>query len=152
MGHLTVSGTASDNVAVQKVEVRLDTNTWNLATGTNSWSYSLNTSNFINGSHVLSARATDTASNLSPTNSVTVRFLNAPGSYLQRIAGGNPSDVTDCAANVWVRDQAYSVGSFGYSGGTTGYLGNTITAACSLPRTIYLSRSRPPPRDYSLFW
>ena len=81
---------------------------WALASGTNAWSYVLNTSNFLNGSHLLSARATDTSGNVSATNSVSVRFLNVPGDYLQRLSGGNPANVTDCAGNVWLRDQAYS--------------------------------------------
>ncbi|MFA4836167.1 MAG: GH25 family lysozyme, partial [Dehalococcoidia bacterium] len=34
---ITVSGTASDNVAVQKVEVKVGSGDWQLSTGTNSW-------------------------------------------------------------------------------------------------------------------
>ena len=136
-GNLTIAGTAGDNIAVQKVEVRLDTNAWLVASGTNAWSYLLNTSNFLNGTHLLSARATDTSSNLSALGSINVRFLNVPGGYLQRISGGNPSNVTDCAGNVWVRDQAYTPGSFGYSGGTTGYIANTITGICASAQTLY---------------
>ncbi|PYJ01414.1 MAG: hypothetical protein DME25_18175, partial [Verrucomicrobia bacterium] len=104
-GSLLISGTATDNVAVQKVEFRLDSGTWVLVSGTNSWTYTLNTSNFLNGSHLLSARATDAANNLSPTNSISVRFLNVPGAYLQRLSAGNPSNVTDCAGLTWLRDQ-----------------------------------------------
>ncbi len=136
-GNLTISGTASDNVAVQKVEVRLDTNAWALASGINAWSYLLNTSNFLNGSHLLSARATDASSNVSATNSVSVRFLNVPGDYQQRLSGGNPDNVTDCAGNVWLRDQPYTLGSFGYSGGATGALNNTISGICTAAQTLY---------------
>ncbi len=136
-GNVLLSGTAADNIAVQKVEVRLDAGAWALASGTNSWSYVLSTSNLLNGSHLLYARATDTFSNLSATNSVGVRFLNVPGDYVQRISGGNPSNVTDCAGSIWLRDQAYSPGSSGYSGGTTGYIGNTITGICTSAQTLY---------------
>lgn len=136
-GDLTISGTANDNVAVQKIEVRLDTNAWAVATGTGAWSYLLNTSNFLNGSHLLSARATDTSSNVSATNSVSVRFLNVPGDYLQRISGGNPDNVTDCAGSVWLRDQPYTLASFGYSGGATGALNNTISGICTAAQTLY---------------
>src|SRR5439155_15055020 len=89
-GNLIISGTATDNVAVAKVEVRLDTGAWVTAAGTSSWSYTLNSSNFLNGPHTLAARATDTSGNLSNTNSAGVRFFNVPGSYLQRVSGGNP--------------------------------------------------------------
>jgi len=136
-GSVLVSGTAADNFAVQRVEVRLDAGVWELASGTNSWSYALNTSNLLNGSHLLSARATDTSLNLSATNSVSIRFLNVPGDYVQRISGGNPSNVSDCAGDVWLRDQAYSPGSFGYSGGAAGYIANTITGICASAQTLY---------------
>jgi hypothetical protein len=134
---LAISGVATDNVAVQKVEVEVDAGAWALASGTNAWTYSLNTSNFINGTHLLSARATDTSGNVSATNSITVHFINVPGAYLQRISAGNPSAVTDCASQVWVQDQAYSLGSFGYTGGTTGYIANTITGICAAAQSLY---------------
>jgi hypothetical protein len=86
---------------------------------------------------VVAARATDTSGNLSPTNTVSVRLFNVPGGYVQRISGGNPANVTDCNSNMWLRDTAYSVGAFGYSGGTTGVLANTITGICASAQSIY---------------
>jgi hypothetical protein len=135
--NLAISGTASDNVAVQKVEVRLDGGPWLAVSGTNTWSYSMNTSNFLNGPHQVSARATDIAGNISSTNTVSVRFFNIPGAYLQRLSAGNPNNVIDCGGNTWLRDTAYSFGGFGYSGGTTGYLGNTITGICASAQSLY---------------
>jgi glycosidase len=136
-GNLTVSGAATDNIAVQKVEVRIDTNAWVLASGTSTWTCLLNTSNLLNGSHYLSARATDTSSNVSTTNAVTVRWLNVPGDYLQRLSGGNPATVTDCAGKAWLRDQPYTLGSCGYSDGTTGYLNTTISGICTAAQSLY---------------
>jgi len=131
-GTQIVSGTASDNVAVAKVEVSLDNGAWTTASGTTSWSYSLNTINALNGSHTISARATDTSSNISSVVSVTVRFFNVPGSYLQRISPGDPANATDCVNNVWVKDQAYSLGSFGFSGASaTGFVNNAIAGICT---------------------
>ena len=46
-------------LSVQKVEVRLDNGAWCRQTGPTTWNYSLNTSNFLNGSHTISARATE---------------------------------------------------------------------------------------------
>ncbi|MEY2429441.1 MAG: hypothetical protein QOJ40_2326, partial [Verrucomicrobiota bacterium] len=135
--NLTISGTASDNIAVQKVEIRLDNGPWVTASGTSTWNYSLNSSNFLNGPHMVSARATDSSNTLSSTNGVPVWFFNIPGSYLQRISGGNPASATDCNNNIWVRDQAYSLGGFGYSGGTTGYIANTITGICPFAQPLY---------------
>src|ERR1035437_7926325 len=136
-GNLVISGTATDNIAVQTVEVRLDNGPWTTAAGTTTWSYSLNTSNLLNGPHVVAARATDTSGNLSTTNTVSVRFFNVPGGYVQRVSGGNPANVTDCSGNLWLRDTAYSVGAFGYSGGTTGVLANTITGICASAQSLY---------------
>jgi hypothetical protein len=136
-GDLLISGPATDNIAVQTVEIRLDNGPWVIATGTNAWNYNLNSSNFLNGPHVVAARATDTSGNLSTTNTVSVRFFNVPGGYVQRVSGGNPANVTDCNSNLWLRDMAYSVGAFGYSGGTTGVLANTITGICASAQSLY---------------
>ena len=130
--NLSVTGTASDNVAVAKVEVSIDNGGWSIATGTTNWSFSLNTTTILNGLHTISARATDGSSNVSSIPSVTVRVVNVPGAYLARISAGDPSNVTDCAANVWIADQAYTPGSFGYSGnGTGGFVGNAISGVCA---------------------
>lgn len=137
VGNYLISGTAGDNVAVQKVELQLDGGAWLTVTGTNSWSFSLNTSNILNGSHVISARATDTSGNMSPIVSANVRFINVPGNYLQRISSGNSNDVTDCNASLWLKDRAYTLASFGYAGGTGGYVANTITGVCAQAQSLY---------------
>jgi len=136
-GNLLISGAAADNVAVQKVEVELDSGLWVTAAGTMSWSFNFNSSNFLNGPHVINVRATDTSGNISATNPVNVWFFNTPGSYLQRVSGGNPANVTDCSGNVWLKDTAYTLGAFGYSGGTTGYLNNSISGVCSSAQSLY---------------
>lgn len=135
--NLTILGTATDNLAVQKVELRLDNGPWITATGTTAWSYNLNSSNFLNGPHQISVRATDSANNFSSTNLVNMRFLNVPGSYLQRISGGNPGDVMDCNSNLWLHDIAYSFGAFGFTNGASGYLANTITGICASAQSLY---------------
>jgi alpha-amylase len=134
---LTISGTAADNIAVQKVEVALDNATWLIASGTTGWSVTLNTSNFLNGPHIISARATDSSGNLSLTGSVPVRFFNVPGAYVQRMSGGNPSNVVDCVSQTWLRDVPYTFGAFGYSGGNTGYVANSISGICASAQSLY---------------
>jgi len=136
-GTASVIGTAADNVAVAKVEVNIDGGAWSIASGTTNWSFSLNTQNQLNGTHTISARATDTSSNPSSITSVTIHVFNVSGAYLARISAGNPSNVTDCAANVWVKDQAYTLGSFGYSGGTAGYINNAISNVCTNVYSLY---------------
>ena len=136
-GNLAISGTAVDNIAVAKVEVQLDAGAWHMAAGTSSWNFSLNSSNFLNGPHTISARATDTSGNVSQTNTASVNFFNVPGSYLQRVSGGNPSNVTNCDGNLWLADLPYTYGAFGYSGGSNGYLANTITGVCAGAQSLY---------------
>lgn len=72
-GTVTVSGTASDNVAVSAVAVQVDGGTWQSVSGTTSWSWSWNTSSLGNGTHTVVARATDSSGNTSTASeSVTV--------------------------------------------------------------------------------
>jgi glycosidase len=136
-GNLLISGTAADNTAVQKVEIELDSGPWTTAAGTNSWSFNLNSLNFLNGPHVISARATDTSGNISGTNTVGLRFVNVPGTYLQRVSGGNPASVTDCSGYAWLADTAYSFGASGYVGGGNGYVANTVTGICAQAQSLY---------------
>src|SRR6266404_7133859 len=100
-GSTLVSGTASDNVAVAKVEVNVDSGTWSTAAGTTSWSFSLNTQNLLNGQHTIFARATDTSGNLSSVPSATFRVFNVPGTYLARISAGDPANATNYDSTVW---------------------------------------------------
>jgi hypothetical protein len=119
-------------VAVASVQINIDNGSWVTVTGTTSWSYSLNTQTMLNGLHTIYARATDSSGNVSSIPSVAVDVFNVPGSYLQRISAGDPVNATDCVANVWLKDQAYSLGSFGYSGSSaTGFVANAITGVCS---------------------
>jgi hypothetical protein len=74
-GSITVSGTASDNVSVAKVELSLDGGAFATATGTSAWSSSLDTRNYQNGTHAVVARATDKSGN-SATTSTTVSVSN----------------------------------------------------------------------------
>jgi glycosidase len=137
-GSTLVSGTASDNVAVAKVEVNVDSGTWSIASGTTSWSFSLNTQNLLNGQHTIFARATDPSGNLSSVPSVTVRVFNVPGSYLARISAGDPVNATNCDSIVWIKDQAYALGSFGFSGTTaTGFVNNAIVGICTNAWRLY---------------
>jgi glycosidase len=136
-GIFSLAGTAADNLAVAKVEWQLDNGAWQTATGTNAWNASLNSSNFLNGPHLLAARATDSVGNFSATNSVNVTFFNLPGDYVQRISGGNPSNVTNCDTQLWLTDRAYSFGGSGYVGGAAGYVANTVSGICTAAQPLY---------------
>jgi hypothetical protein len=64
-GVATVTGTALDNISVAKVEVRVDAGAYASATGTTSWTYSLNAAPLADGTHTLTVRTTDTSGNVS---------------------------------------------------------------------------------------
>jgi regulation of enolase protein 1 (concanavalin A-like superfamily) len=76
-GSVTIRGTSSDNAGVAKVEVRVDAGAYALATGTTSWTTTLNSSSVSDGAHTLTARATDTGG-LTTTTSISVTVSNAP--------------------------------------------------------------------------
>ena len=78
-GAVAVRGTASDDGALSKVEIRIDGAAYQTATGTTSWSATLNSSAVSDGVHTLTARATDMAG-LAATTSIQVNVLNAPSS------------------------------------------------------------------------
>jgi hypothetical protein len=75
-GTIVVSGTASDNVQVASVAVSVDGGAYATAQGTASWSYSLDTRGYADGSHTVTARAKDAAGNVR-TASVSVASSNA---------------------------------------------------------------------------
>ena len=64
-GSVTVSGTASDNVGVTRVDVQIDNGAFTLAAGTASWSYSFDSATLAEGGHDIRARAMDAAGNVS---------------------------------------------------------------------------------------
>ncbi|MGH7602865.1 MAG: Ig-like domain-containing protein, partial [Gemmatimonadaceae bacterium] len=74
-GTLSVSGTASDSVTLTSVQVAVDAGNFSNASGTNNWSFSLNTGSLPNGSHTLTAKATD-AANISATSSPLTITVN----------------------------------------------------------------------------
>jgi len=86
-GDVTVTGTATDNVAVARVEVSLDGGSWELAEGTDSWSHTIYQLAFSDGSHTITARATDTAGNQA-TATVDVTTDNQPSITILSPAGG----------------------------------------------------------------
>ncbi len=58
-GIVTVIGTATADDTIQKVEVKIDSGSWILANGTESWSYKWDTTSVINGDHTIHARSHD---------------------------------------------------------------------------------------------
>ena len=75
LGITSIQGTASDNVALSKVEVQIDNGPIELATGVDSWSFSLDTRSLSNGTHRLTIQVTDTSLNITRT-SIDIIVIN----------------------------------------------------------------------------
>ena len=74
---VVIMGNASDadGDRIQKVEINLGDGNWITANGTESWSYSWNTSGLLNRNYVIQARSYD-GSEYSRIDSITVRVNN----------------------------------------------------------------------------
>ena len=100
----TVSGTASDSGSgLQKVEVKIDSGSYSTATGTSSWSFDV--TNYPEGTHTITAKATDKAGNFA-TTSIDVTYTppdtTAPTLKL-------PADITEEATSASGAVVSYTV-------------------------------------------
>jgi len=60
IGNINITGTASDtDGTIQSVFVKIDSDSWQLATGTTSWSYAYNTTGLSDGAHTIYAKSFD---------------------------------------------------------------------------------------------
>jgi len=75
-GTISVSGTASDSVSISSVQVAVDGGSFSSASGTNNWTFSLNTASLSNGAHSLSAKTTDTAGISATSSPVSINVNN----------------------------------------------------------------------------
>jgi hypothetical protein len=146
---ITVSGTASDNVGVSKVEVKMGSGSWQVASGTTSWSKPVTLSP---GSNIISARATDTAGNTMETStSVTYNPPLSPQTLpsapqdLQAVARGNcvelswhsPSDTGSSAIAEYRIFKGTSSGSGSYLGFVGAPLTSYTDTAVTTSQTFY---------------
>jgi Bacterial Ig domain len=100
-GTIAVSGTASDDVGVARVDVQVDGGTWRTASGTTSWSASVDTTALANGTHTIAARATDTAGQQTAT-SVSVCVSNSASTGSLAVSISSPSSGASVSGMVTV--------------------------------------------------
>jgi hypothetical protein len=94
-GTVNVTGTASDTVSLTSVQVSVDNGTFSNASGTNNWSFSLNTGSLSNGPHTLTAKATDAAGSTATSSSLAITVNNgslATDCTLYGSSSGNDSN------------------------------------------------------------
>jgi hypothetical protein len=75
-GTISITGTASDTAGLSVVQVSIDNGSYSNASGTNNWSFSLDTNSLSNGLHTISATATDIAGVTSTSSPITVTVTN----------------------------------------------------------------------------
>jgi hypothetical protein len=75
-GTISIVGTASDTVSLSLVQVSIDNGTYSNASGTNNWSFSVDTNLLPNGIHTISAKVSDVAGGTSTSSPVTVTVAN----------------------------------------------------------------------------
>ena len=140
---ITLTGTASDNVAIEKVEVSADGSTWILATGTTSWSATLT---LREGQNTIFVRTTDTSGNVSITTfTVTVELasLTLQGTSslaIDRVAGG-AAVTAAIVVGVYVSSSVGS-GSSGVSAASGGMTHKGIPLPWKRLRRFLLRRKR----------
>jgi Bacterial Ig domain len=109
-GTTSVTGSASDNAALARVEVSVDGGAYQLAQGTSNWSYSLDTTAYGDGSHNISARATDSVGNVGSTaETINVQNAPSPGTAQHMVT---PEGATiDVSSDVpgWTAQQIYDL-------------------------------------------
>ncbi|HOJ63540.1 MAG TPA: Ig-like domain-containing protein [Spirochaetota bacterium] len=95
-GLYTLMGTAADDDAVQKVQIKIDNGSWIDAVGTTQWAYNLLCSDYSNGPHTLYYRSVDIngkTSEYTPGGSVkSINFEIDPDVPIVQITSHNNND------------------------------------------------------------
>ena len=84
-GSTTILGTTSvTNGTLQSVQIRIDSDSWITANGTESWSYNWNTTNLKEGNHVISIRGYD------GVGYSHIEMINVTVQNIQELDNGTP--------------------------------------------------------------
>ena len=108
-----MTGTASDNVGVASVEVRVNSGAWQNATGTTSWSKSVT---LASGGNTIEARSKDTAGNYSTTTSISATY-NPPDTTAPTV----PAGLTATAVSTSQINLSWSASTDSGGSGLAGY-------------------------------
>jgi hypothetical protein len=116
-GSLTVAGTAAaqGSASISQVQVSVDGGAPQTATGTMSWSAIIDTTQLANGTHTITATATD-SNNMTASNSITVNVGNGGTTACPAVPGGS----TEYSGNVSVEnDQTGWTGTYNSNSAVT---------------------------------
>jgi hypothetical protein len=107
-GIVTAAGTAADAGGLATVDVSLDGGPFRAATGTASWTVSMDTTSLKPGTHTLTARASDVAGNRSTVSAtVTIATSTAGGSRLVTPEGATIEVAADVQG--WTAQEVYEI-------------------------------------------
>jgi hypothetical protein len=76
-GTVAVSGLASDGLGISSVQVAVDGGSYSNASGTNNWSFTLNSASLANGAHSLIAKVNNTAGKSATSSLVDITVNNS---------------------------------------------------------------------------
>jgi hypothetical protein len=94
---ITVKGTASDNVEVGKVEVKVGSGSWQTASGTTSWNTSVT---LAPRSNMIHARAADTSENTKNTSVMVICDITPPDIYHEPITSATEGEAIPISATI----------------------------------------------------
>jgi len=104
-GTVTIAGTASDDVSVEKVEIKIDDDSWQEATGTTSWTYSWDTTSMATGNYDIYARSYD-GTDYSSILSVKVTVNNIPPNHKPTVEIIFPNNGTEVKKTIIIHGTA----------------------------------------------
>ncbi len=114
-GNVTISATASDNVGVTKMEVYVDGALKSSNTGASSIAYTWASTGVANGSHTITSKAYDAASNVGTSSTVTVTVSNTTSSQQLLLNPGFESGATSWTQTTGVIDNGTGQAAHGGS-------------------------------------
>ncbi len=147
-GNVTLTANASDDHGVSKIEFLVDGTVVNTS-GTNPsspYSFTWNSTSIANGSHLITARATDTINQQTTSSSVTVTVAN------DSTAPSVPSGLSATATSPTQVNLSWTASTDTGGSGLAKYeisRGGTILATINAPTTTYSDTTVSPSTTYS---
>jgi chitodextrinase len=124
-GTVTISGSAGSSIGLSSIQISIDGGSYAPATGTTSWTYPLNTGGLSNGTHTITAEATDIGGNTN-TASITIVVSNV-GSALV-IANVSVNHLYEKLVNISWTTNLSADGTFLYGTSPTSLTSSTYNA------------------------